>query len=896
MSKIKNNLYIKNKKDNDKGTGRIRLLVVFIGICGLFGVLLAKLYDLQVIQGEYLTNQVLGTITKPINLEAPRGSIYDKYGRPLAVNESSFTVNIDPSISISNLDETILRVMNILEKNNEIIIDEFPISKEEPFTFLFNNSPSLERIWKNDLNLGSNNRGLDIDDITADIAFEMLRQNFKIDESLSNEDARKILLVRTELYKTRYSQFLPLTLAYDISEKTIADIEENSQDFLNMYIDVEAKRSYPAGNSFSHILGYIRGISTDELNSLKDAGYDNYTMTDLIGKDGIEKAFESTLKGTDGLSYYEVDSVGRKISENTDMTEPSIAGNDVFLTLDATLNEVVFNAVEETLKDTIINRLAGRNYAGPNYTAKDIYVSMIKANTLDIKSILNAEELDILDENKSYNYSKVLRNYILAEYENELKIRSQEQNLENLENLEDLQEETQDLQEIQDIAKLILSDTETAVSILADGVSNDRVSLTNVILALAEQGVITADADYTSRILSGAISSTSVLIEKLNSLEITPQMTGMLQAPASASVIVTDIETGSVLASVSYPSYDNNEFVNNFNNAYYAQLSSDPTSPMLNRTFTEPRAPGSTFKMIVALAALETNLITPSSTIYDKDVFTDAGSPYAQCWIHGSHGNVDVSRSLEVSCNYFYYDVSYRMGIETLNYYMEMFGLNDRSGVEIYELYDSAAIQKYPSRISSPEYKSYIVTARNPDAKSYDINWTAGDTIRTAIGQAYNNYTAANLVKYTATLANGGYNYSLHFLDKVKSSEGDVLETYTPILESKLDLQPQNLQAVHEGMYAVTAGSSGTLRNAFRGFPVKVAAKSGTAQESSLYNNHNVFTGFAPYDDPQIAITVFIPYGDDSYSPAPKITIKILEEYLSLYREPEKLYNNILTR
>ncbi|MFI3230427.1 MAG: penicillin-binding transpeptidase domain-containing protein [bacterium] len=875
LNNIKTLADIKKFKTKDKKeSGRIRLFVMFVVICGLFGVLLSKLYTLQIIQGEYLTNQVLGTISKPINLDAPRGSIYDKFGRPLAVNESSFTVNIDPSISVDNLDQVILNTMNILERNNETIVDEFPISKEEPFVFLFNNSPSLERTWKNDMNLGKNSLGLDLEDITPDIAFELLRQNFGIDPELPNEDARKILLVRTELYKTRYSQFLPLTLAYDITEKTIADIEENSQDFLNIYIDVEAKRNYPAGESFSHILGYIRGISTDELTSLKESGFDNYTANDLIGKDGIEKAFESTLKGTDGTSYYEVDNLGRKISESTDLSEPSISGNDVFLTLDANLNEVVYDAIEVTLKDTIINRLSGRNYAGPNYTTKDIYISMVKANTLNMKQILNSDSVE------SHVYSQSIRNYILYAYEKEKEKENEAKN-----------EDEDDI----DILVELISDTSIATTILANGIADDIVSLTNVIFALVEQGVITADVEYREQIMSGNISSSTVLIDKLNSLEITPQMTGMLQAPASASVIVTDIETGAVLSSVSYPAYDNNEFVNTFNNEYYTQLNTDPTSPMLNRTFTEPRAPGSTFKMIVALAALETNLITTSTTIYDKDVFTDAGYPYAQCWIHGSHGYVDVCTSLEVSCNYFYYDVSYRMGIETMNYYMKMFGLDERSGVEIYELYDAVALQNYPSRISSPEYKEYIVSARNPDAPIYDIRWSPGDTIRTAIGQAYNNYTAANLVKYTATLANGGYNYSLHFLDKITSSEGNILEKYTPILESKLDLQPENLQAIHDGMYAVTSGSSGTLRNAFRDFPVKVAAKSGTAQESSLYNNHNVFTGFAPYDDPQIAITVFIPYGDDSYSPAPKITRIILEEYLSLNREPENFYTNVLT-
>ena len=115
----------------------IRLLVIFIGVSILFFILIVKLYTLQIVQGEFLKNQVLGTISKPITLDAPRGNIYDKFGRPLAVNESSFTVNIDPSISIPNINDVILKTINVLEQNGEQLVDEFPISKEKPYTFLF---------------------------------------------------------------------------------------------------------------------------------------------------------------------------------------------------------------------------------------------------------------------------------------------------------------------------------------------------------------------------------------------------------------------------------------------------------------------------------------------------------------------------------------------------------------------------------------------------------------------------------------------------------------------------------------------------------------------------------------------------------------------------------------
>ena len=845
--------YLSNKNNSNN----LRLLVVFISACLLFFILIIKLYTLQIVQGDFLKSQVLGTISKPITLEAPRGNIYDKFGVPLAVNESSFTVNIDPSINIDpkatgfTLNDVILKTINLLEKNDEKIVDEFPISKEKPYTFLFNDSDSLEKIWKNDMNLEKNSLNIPAKNLNAEQCFSLLREKFDISPNLSDDDARKILIVRSELYKRRFSKFIPITLAYDVSKKTISSIEENSSDFLSVYIDVEAKRVYPAGESFSHTLGYIRSITTEELEHYQSKGFKEYNSNDIVGKEGIEKAFETDLKGLDGTAYYEVDNLGRKIKKNENFSIDPIPGDDVYLTLDANLNNVVYNAIETTLSDVIINRLLGKNRNGPNVSSRDIFASMVKANTLDIKKILASEP-----NSSSYK----LKNYIISK------------------------------------DSTSINDAEKSKTILYNGVKDNLVSQTNIILALYEQGVLTDDEKYINNIKAGNISSLQFIIDKLKTLQITPHMTGMLQAPASASVIVSDVKSGAVLSSVSYPSYDNNRFVNNFDNDYYRQLSNDPTSPMNNRPFTEPRAPGSTFKPITAIAALETGVITPYTTIYDKDVFTEAGKPYAQCWIHGSHGNVDVKKSLEVSCNYFYYDISHRMGVDTLNKYMDEFGLNQRSGVEIYELYDSSSLKKYPSKISSPKYKRYIESSRDPNAPESNLTWKAGDTIRTAIGQAYNNYTSSIMVKYTSTLANGGYRYALHFLNKITNNKGDVTTKYEPILEHKIEISPKNLQAVHDGMYKVTTGENGTLRRDFKDFPVKVAAKSGTAQENKKYNNHNVYIGFAPYDDPQIAISVFIPYGDDSYSPAPKITKKILEEYLAINKEPEKKYTNSLTK
>lgn len=842
------------KFKNNINSFNIRLIIILIGIALLFVMLLIKLYFLQIVNGELLNGYVKGTISKEITLDSPRGNIYDKFGRPLAVNNSSFTVNIDPSVSLEEdiLNEIILRTMNLLERNNEKIVDDFPISKEKPYVFLFNGSPSLEKTWKNDMNLEKNDMNLNSKDITAEQAFNILRKKFNIDASLSDQDARKIMIVRSELHKKRFSRYIPITLAYDVSKKTIGEIEENYENFISINIDVEATRDYPQKQLFSHTLGYIRGINTEELEEYKKNGFKNYDMNDIVGKEGIEKAFEPELKGTDGVAYYEVDTMGRIIRENQEMTVPPIPGNDIFLTSDANLTKVAFDALETELANTIKNRLLGKN-KNINYTPKDIFSAMVYSNNLEIKKILAS---------KDGMYQYYLKKYIQQKDE------------------------------------IAIKDEEKARKILSKGIKDGQVSQTNIIMSIYEQGIIKPEPEYQRKILAGNITPLQFLLDKLDSKQITPQMTGLPEAPATGSVFVTDIKNGDVLVSTSYPSYDNNKFVNNFDNNYYAKVSQDPTQPLTNRPLTEPRAPGSIFKMIAAVAGLQTGFITPNTTIYDKGTFTEAGKPYARCWIgngKGSHNHVNVAKSLEVSCNYFYYDLSFRMGIDILNKYMRAFGLDNKTGVEIYELYDHSSMEKYPTKISSPEYKRYITKLRNPDVKESDLKWTAGNTIRTAIGQDFNNYTSAIMTKYISTLANGGDRYSLHFLKNISNSKGEIIKQYEPNIETNIEISETNLKAVHKGMYQVTKGESGTLRRDFKDFPINVAAKSGTAQESASKNNHNVFTCFVPYENPQIAMTVIIPYGDDTYSPAAKVAKKIITEYFAIEKEPEKIYYNTLT-
>lgn len=825
-----------------------RLVITFICIFFMFFVLTAKLFSLQVVNGDRFKNDVRNTTLKELNVPAQRGTIYDRYGRPLAVNNSSFTINLDASVNVENLNSVLIDLIHLLEKNGEDIIDDFPISKEKPYTFLLNGSETQEKRWKQDMGLDKF--------LSAENSFYELRKKFNIDTSLSDEDARKILSLRCEMYLKRYSKFIPVTVAYNIKNQTIAAIEEKKSNFPSVYVDVEALRYYPAGKLFSHLLGYIRGITESELSVYKQYGY---TQNDIVGKDGIEKSFELELNGIDGKTYVEVDNLGRRVNTlEAESIEP-IAGNKVFLTVDKNFQEKVYSIFEETLRDTLIARLTGKSKDFP-FTLKQLLMSMVNSNNISIDKIIKSQENTTQHK---------LKNYIIS------------------------------------VDKNALDNKDFAKQILIDGIDKGTVSSTQIILTMHEQGIITGDETFLSKVKSGSISSLQIILDKMREGEITPQMTAM--DPSTGSVVVTDINTGDILACVSYPSYDNNELVNNFNNDYYRKLQNDPTTPLVNRPFQEPRAPGSTFKMISAIAGLEEGLITPSSTIYDKGTFTEAGWPYARCWIgsgKSSHGSVNVSHALEVSCNYFFYDLTYRMGnsksgttlkgIETLNKYMKEFGLNDSTGVEIYELYDSR--KNYPSNIASPEYKKYIFNLRNPDAPESELNWYDGETIRAAIGQSYNNYTSATMAKYVSTLANGGKRYSMHFLDKITSYTGNLVKKVDPTVEVNMEIDSRNLKAVHNGMLLVTSGSKGTFRGTFRDFPVEVAAKSGTAQEIGYRSEHTLFVGFAPYDNPQIAITVLIPFGNDTTSPAANIAKRVIAEYFGLNNTPEQINYNTLSK
>ncbi|MCI6690549.1 MAG: penicillin-binding protein [Clostridiaceae bacterium] len=398
---------------------------------------------------------------------------------------------------------------------------------------------------------------------------------------------------------------------------------------------------------------------------------------------------------------------------------------------------------------------------------------------------------------------------------------------------------------------------------------NDVVTGREVCLLLYDQGILEYDEETVGKLRSGAYSAYSFMMDKIKNLEITPGQLAL--EPCSAGCVITDPNTGDVLANVSYPGYDNNRLTNTMDSAYYAELNRDLAGPLYSRSTQERTAPGSTFKPISAVAGLEEGVIRSTDIIHATGVFTEAyGSP--TCWIynqyHGSHGNINMVDAIRVSCNYYFYEVGFRLGggrstgyssdraLAALSKYAVMFGFDHTSGMEL------------------PE----------SDPKISD-----SDGIRSAIGQGTHLYTVSQIARYVSTIANRGTVYDLTLLDKLTDSEGNTIEDYSASVYNNIDIADNSWNTIQEGMHQVAENTA-----VFKDLNLTIAGKTGTAQQSKSHPNHALFMGYAPYESPQIAIAIRIANGYTSANAA-SMAADIFSYYFDLTDKDELLNGSATT-
>ena len=371
---------------------------------------------------------------------------------------------------------------------------------------------------------------------------------------------------------------------------------------------------------------------------------------------------------------------------------------------------------------------------------------------------------------------------------------------------------------------------------------------------LCEQGQVEVPVEEMELLFSGKLTAYNFMMNRIKNLDITPAQLAL--DPCNASVVITNVNTGEVLAMVSYPGYDNNMMANSVNAEYYAKLNADKASPQLNFATQNALAPGSTFKMVVATAGLMEGVISLNSRTNCTSLYTNI-EPSPRCWSTRGHGNETITTAIRDSCNFYFYDVGYKLamksgiyieadGLDTLYEYADLYGLTEKSGVEVSEV--------------SPTVSNI-------------------DPVRSSIGQGTNAYTTASLARYVSTVANGGTCYDLTLLDKITDSQGNLLQEFEPKVRNQIEMPKEYWKAIHSGMRQVVQN-----KDYFNNLAVNVAGKTGTAEQTRSRPSHALFLCYAPYEQPEIGIATRIPFGYSS-DYAARATRDIIMYYYGLSEE-----------
>lgn len=349
------------------------------------------------------------------------------------------------------------------------------------------------------------------------------------------------------------------------------------------------------------------------------------------------------------------------------------------------------------------------------------------------------------------------------------------------------------------------------------------------------------------------------------------------------AVVVTNVKTGEILAMASYPDYEPELFYKGISQSKLNEYN-DPASlkPIYNRATQGTYSPGSTFKMVTAIAGLESGVIGINDRVNDTGIYVVSNNPdeNPHCWYYNSygrgHGPLNVTGALMKSCNYYFYHVSNLMGIEKLSEYADYFGLGRNTGIEIPEATGTLA------------------------RRELDANWSAGLTAMSAIGQGFNDFTPVQMSKYISMVANGGHPVDLSIVKSVINSDGTLvsqneIDEYTSkVLKTDIkktedkNISEETIAAVHEGMRRVAEEEGGTAYSIFKDFDIEIGGKTGSAEIGGTNKDVNKviawFAGFAPFDNPEISIVVMVEKGGHGYYTA-EVVRDIMEEYFGMNME-----------
>ncbi|MDO4307739.1 MAG: penicillin-binding transpeptidase domain-containing protein [Eubacteriales bacterium] len=925
-SKIKRYL----KKIRLKRTTVLALVFVFLAV-----ILIQQIFDLQIIQGEDYISKFQTRTTKNRVIKSTRGNIYDRNGEVVASNILAYSVTLEDNGSYETnreknltLNGVAYQVIKILEKNGDSLSNTFHIYVDENGEYAFDvdegftlnrfradvyGHPLIDDLKEEEKNATaaemveylSSSNGFSIV-LYGDNAYtpEELSSHY-LPEELTREEILDIAIIRYELNNNSFMKYVPVTIATNISEESVASIMENQHNLQGIEVVEDSIRKYIEDESMGPILGYTGKASSEELESLRkqNSGYSNDAV---VGKAGIEQYMELTLQGTDGKETVSVDNMGKVLKIDEDTKVEPIAGNDVYLTIDSdwqsaiyqilkqrvagillsyisTAKEIdyesitdasqltipiydVYNALVENsviditkfddedasdteknlhakflqkqqeVFDTITNRLTGDHSPAQKEESKQIQEYLLYiCNTLlrDTLGVISKDAIDTSDP--TYKAWTTDESISLKEY---LTYAASQ----NWIDISKISPEGEYL----DSAEVYRSLTEYIIEALRTNLGfskllykymllEDTISGQELCLVLYEQGLLSKEDGVYESLASGAVSSYDFMINKIANLEIEPAQLAL--KPCSASAVIVDVNSGDVLACVSYPGYDNNRLTNDMDTEYYAKLATDLSSPFFSKATQQTTAPGSTMKLLSTIAGMMEGIVD-DGTYFECTGKFEYVDPPINCWNIAGHGSLDIRTAIQESCNYYFNMIGFQLG---------------KTGEEEFsESLSLSKLQKYASMIGLDKKTGIELTESSPHVS--DTN-----AVPSYMGQGTHLYSTTQLARYAAALANSGTVYNLTLLDKVTDSKGNILEEYDPKIENVMDVPDNVWDDIHDGMYRVIQ-----THDQFNGLGVDLAGKTGTAEISTREPNHGLFIGYAPASEPKYSIAVRIANGYSS--------------------------------
>lgn len=907
-----------------------RIFALAVIFTGLFGILIGKLFDLQIVNGETFQNEYVQKTAETITTPGTRGNIYDRNGNLLAYNELAYMVNIRDTGDYPNsqsMNTMLLKLVHILNDHGYEAQGKFEVALDENGDMVYTCSSEAARLrflrdfyGRRSVDELDDEKGLYPSAITAREAFEKRYNRYELGELvdadgnpiiLTDKEALQIVNIRYTMSLVAYRKYAANTITGQVDDETVADILEHSDELRGVGIEQTTIRKYNDSIYFAPIIGYTGKVQEEQLEELQKSNPE-YDSNDIVGRTGIEASMELELQGKKGYTELIVNNLG-SIMAVVSETQPS-TGNDIYLTIDRDLQVGIYHLIEKQLAGILASALVNEDVDAMDAVdaskikipVKDAYFQLINNNVLSLSHMEGEEAADIEREIYSiYTASKAqimerLRQELMSSHPTLMKDLPQDMMAYMVYIYNYLADPTVGIIKTKDIdtaseaylawkadeislrdylyagiadnwidttrleVKSKYSSADDIYQVLIDYVLeqleddtdftkkiyryliNDQIITgRQLCLALYAQGVLPYDEEEVQMLSSnGENYAYRFMVKKISNIELTPAQLAL--DPCTAGVVITDVNTGEVRALVSYPSYDNNKLSGTVDAAYFAQLNSDLSLPLYNNATQAKKAPGSTFKPITAIAGLEEGVISLTDTIDCTGEYEEV-APSIKCWIYpGKHGPLDVVGGIKNSCNYFFSEVAHRlstdkdtlvystdMGVQKIREYASMFGLDRPSGIEISEI--------------TPE-----LTTEDPE--------------RSAMGQGTNSYANVQLSRYVAALANRGTVFELSLLDKMTDAQGNLIKDYTPEVSGHVEIQDSTWDAVQQGMRAVVA--EGSARKIFEDLEVEIAGKTGTAQETRTRGNHAFFISYGPYANPEICVTVNIPYGYSSSNAA----------------------------